>query len=123
LAELRVWLIPSMPADQGTTRFVLQDPMGDQALFDKSITNNQISTEDWYSLHFDPDWRSAGNHYLLEVTGTDTSPEQGLKLLYTPQSEFNLGDLHENGQLMQEDIVLQYGCVTGLQKIWLAGRP
>ena len=26
-------------------------------------------------------------------------------------------------QPLQEDIVLQYGCATGLRKIWLTGKP
>jgi hypothetical protein len=122
-SELQVLLTPSQPPDQGVTRFILQNQVSDQTLFDTSTMNNQISAETWVPLRFDPDWHSAGKTYLLKISSTNTAAGQGLKLLYTPQSEFNLGDLHENGQLLRDDLVLQYGCATGLQKIWLTGKP
>jgi hypothetical protein len=56
LAELRILIFPSVPADQGSTRFVLQDPTAGQTLLDTSIANSQISREDWYPLTFEPDW-------------------------------------------------------------------
>jgi len=122
-SELRVLLTPSIAGNQGTTRFILQKAPGNQTLLDTSVTNDLIRGETWYSLRFDPDWQSAGKEYILKILGTTTSAGHGLKLLYTPQSEFNLGDLRENGQLLDEDVVLQYGCVTGLRKVWLTGKP
>lgn len=123
LAELRILIIPSIAGDQGLTHFVLQDSTGGQTLLDTSITNDQITTEDWYPLRFDPDWHSAGQQYVLEISSTSATPEAGLRFLYSPQSDFDLGDFYENGQPVEEDIVLQYGCVTGLRKIWLTGSP
>ena len=121
--EVRLLLNPSTSGDQGKTRFILQDASSDQNLFDTAIVNSQVSADDWVPLRFKPDWQSAGKKYLLKILGTNASSGQGLKLLYTPQSEFNLGELYENGQLQKEDLVLQYGCVTGLRKIWLTGKP
>lgn len=123
LAEVRLLMLPSVPEDRGATRFTLQDPTSGQILLDTSIANDQISAEDWYLLRFDPDWLSTGKQYILTVSSANPSPGQGLKFLYTPQSEFDLGHLYESGLAIQEDIVLQYGCVTGLQKIWLTGKP
>jgi uncharacterized membrane protein len=122
-SELRVLLTPSITGDQGTTRFILQNAPSKKTLLDTSVTNDQILEETWYSLRFDPDWQSAGKEYILRILSANTSAGHGLKLLYTPQSEFNLGDLRENGQLLDEDVVLQYGCATGLRKIWLTGKP
>jgi len=122
-SEVRVLLTPSNPNDPGSTRFVLQSQRSNQTLLDASVQNRQVSADDWYPLKFDPDWQSAGNEYILKILGTDATAEQGVKLLYTPQSEFNLGDLHENGQPLKDDLVLQYGCATGLRKIWLTGKP
>ncbi len=122
-SELRVLLTPSIPGDQGTTRFILQDQASNQTLLDTSVTNSLVSEETWYPLRFDPDWQSTEKNYVLKITGTNVSAGQGLKLFYTPQSEFNLGDFRENGQLLDEDVVVQYGCVTGLRKIWLTGKP
>ena len=122
-SELRLLVTPSQPNDPGRTRFILQNQVSDQTIFDTSIRNNQVSTETWVPLRFDPDWHSQGKTYILKVSSTNTKAGQGLKLFYTPQSEFDLGNLYENGQLQEEDIVLQYGCVTGLRKIGLTGQP
>jgi uncharacterized membrane protein len=123
LTELRVLLTPSLKENNGRTRFILQDPLTDQTVFDVSVPNDQIITEDWYPLRFNPVWDSAGKQYHLKILSINTPSGEGLRLLYSPQPEFDLGTLHENGQLLEENIALQYGCVTGLQKIWLTGKP
>jgi hypothetical protein len=120
LAEVRLFITPPRPGSQGTTRFLLKDSSSRQTLLDTSIANGQVETEDWYPLRFEPDWDSAGKQYTLMVLG---AANQGLHLLYTPQPEFNLGNSHENGKLLEEDLVLQHGCVTGLRKLWLTGKP
>jgi uncharacterized membrane protein len=123
LTELRVLLTPSITQDKGITRFILQDPLGNHTFMDISLTNEEISAETWYPLTFTPDWHSEGKQYVLKVLSTNTPAGQGLKLLYSSQPESNLGNLYENRQPRQEDIVLQYGCLTGLQKIWQTGKP
>jgi uncharacterized membrane protein len=121
LSEIRVLVAPSTNG-QGKTRFLLEDSSNTQISLDISIANNQIHTEDWHSLRFEPDWSSAGKQYTLKISGSNLSPDQGLRFLYTPQPEFNLGNFYENGRLLGEDLVLQYGCETGLQKLWLKGN-
>jgi hypothetical protein len=123
LAELRVLLAPSIAEDNTTTRFVLEDTLTNQNLLDISVTNDLIRPETWHPLHFDPDWRSAGKKYILKIFSTNTPAGQGLRLLYSPQPQSDLGSLYENGQLVKDHIVLQYGCITGLRKLWLTGRP
>jgi hypothetical protein len=123
LTELRVLVIPSAPGDKGHTRFMLQDAGTEQTLVDTSVANNQVTAEDWYPLRFDPAWQSTGKQYTLKILGENSTPGQGLRFMYTTQSEFDLGNLHENEQLLEEDIVLQYGCATGLRKLWLTGTP
>jgi uncharacterized membrane protein len=123
LTELRVLVIPSLPENKGVTRFLLQDAANDQILVNRSVPNEDILEETWYLLSFDPDWGSNGKRYILEILSTNTPSGQGLKLLYTLQPEINLGNLYENEKLTQGNIVLQYGCVTGLRKIWMTGKP
>jgi uncharacterized membrane protein len=123
LAEVRVLVIPSTADDRGTTRFLLEDASDARTLLDSSIANDQIRGEAWQSLRFAPDWNSAGNRYILEISGNNSAVNQGLRFLFTPQPEFNLGNTYESEQLNEQDIVLQYGCVAGLKKIWLTGKP
>jgi uncharacterized membrane protein len=120
LAEVRMLVAPPATSNQGTTGFMLEDVSGKQMLLDTSVSHDQIRDEDWLALRFAPDWSSAGKQYALKISG---ATDQGLRFLYTPQSEFDLGDSYEGGQLLEEDIVLQYGCVTGWRKIWITGKP
>jgi len=120
---VRVLLRPSGTDDLGITRFILEEALNERLLLDKSIANGPIEAETWYSLPFEPDWHSAGKQYTLEILGTSPVPDHGLQFFYTPQPEFNLGNAYENGKLLKEDIILQYGCITGLRKFWLIGRP
>lgn len=123
LSEVRVLLRPSRTDDLGITRFILGEASSERPLLDKSIANGPIRVETWYPLRFEPDWHSAGKQYTLEILGTSPVPDHGLQFFLTPQPEFNLGNSYENGELLGEDLVLQYGCTTGLRKIWLIGRP
>lgn len=123
LTEIRLLIIPSAAGEEGSTRFTLQDPASGQTLLDTSVANKQVTAEDFRPLPFEPDWDSAGKQYVLTISSTNTPGGQGLKFLYTPQSDFDLGDFYENGVPLQEDLVLQYGCTTGLRKIWLTGTP
>jgi uncharacterized membrane protein len=121
-AGLQFWALPSAPGDTGTTRFTLQDTLSQRTLLDTFITNEHIDTEDWYPLYIQPDWHSAGKEYILTISGTNSPGEQGLKFPYT-SSKFDLGNLYENGTPLQEKLILQYGCATGLQKMWLTIKP
>jgi hypothetical protein len=123
LAEIRVLVTPSSAGEQATTRFLVEDASGTRTLLDTSLANDQIRGETWHPLRFEPDWSSAGKKYILEISGRSVSQDQGLRFLFTPQPEFNLGNSYESGQVLEQDIVLQYGCITGLQKLWLTGKP
>lgn len=122
LAGLRLWTLPSTPGDEGSTHFTLQASLDSQTLVDTSITNEAIPSEDWYSLYFEPDWHSAGKQYILTIAGTNAPGTWGLKFPYT-LSDLDLGIFYENGTSMQENLILQYGCATGLRKLWLTGSP
>lgn len=123
LKEVRVWIIPLIAEGTGTTHFILQDQSSGQTLMDSAISTDHMKEETWYRLSLDPDWGSASKQYILTIMGPNTPADQGPKLLYLLQPEINLGNLYENDELTQGNLVLQYGCITGLRKIWLTGQP
>ena len=123
LAEVRLLVTPSKPGDSGTTRLLLEDTSKAIPILDTSLSRDEIRAETWHSMRFPPIWDSTGKQYLLTVLSLNASSNQGLQFLYTPQPEFNLGNLYENDQLLEEDLVMQYGCVTGLRKLWMTGKP
>lgn len=121
LGGIRIFM--SSPGDRGTTRFIVQDASSGETLLDTSVVNSKFPTEDWYRLSFEPDWGSAGKEYTLQIIGAESPASHGPQVLFTTELESGLGNLSENGQELQEDILLQYGCTTGLRKIWRTGRP
>jgi hypothetical protein len=123
LSEVRVLVTPSRSGAPGMTRFLLEDSSKARLLLDTSISNTQIRGENWLPLRFEPDWNSAGRQYTLRISGVNVPSNKGLQFLFTPQSEFDLGQTYENGQMIEQDLVLQYGCVTGLRKLWLTFKP
>jgi hypothetical protein len=123
MTEVRVLLHSSTASNGGSTRFVLEEAESKKLLLDQAIADDRIRREDWYSLRFEPDWNSEGKQYRLRILGMEAPAEQGPQAFYTTQPEFDLGNLYENGQPLPEDLVLQYGCVAGLRKIWLTGKP
>jgi hypothetical protein len=121
-SEVRILLHPPSPGDEGMTRLILRE-RGGSILVERSALNNTVAPEEWYRLRFDSEWASAGNVYELIILGSNPSTGQGLQAFYTVQPEFDSGTLTENGQPVQEDLILQYGCATGLRKLWLTGKP
>lgn len=121
--EVRVWLLPPASGGEGTTRFILRDVTADEVVREASLTNSTIATENWYPLHFEPIGESAGKQFRLDIQGTAASDNQSPRILFTTQPEFDAGNLSENGQARQEDVVLQHGCETGLRKLGLSGKP
>jgi len=56
------------------------------------------------------------------MLGVYPAGTNGLRLGYTwMPGEYDLGSLYQDGRREQDDLLFQYGCITGLRKIWLTG--
>jgi len=123
MTELRVWVNPSAQQDVGTTEFIFQDSADRRNLASASVLNSRMPAESWYTLSFKPDWVSAGKLYSLKILGLGAPPGQGLTVAYSLKPEYSPGNLYVNGEPLQDDIIFQYGCIAGLQKIWESRGP
>jgi uncharacterized membrane protein len=121
-AKLKIWT-DSSDADQSqTTRFTLKDQLSDQVIFDDEIANSQIPQDHWLEIDFDTQWDSLEKTYHLEIHGTQTS-DQGIVVSYTPPDQYKRGLFLENGTARANDLFFQYGCITGLEKLFSADLP
>lgn len=110
--------INSVGADAGgKTQFVIRDEMQNRSIIDETLQNDTLSADSWHVINFQPDWNSAGKLYTLTIRGVGGSLKSGLLLAYSLRPEYPAGVLYENGSAMQDDIIFQYGCITGLGKI------
>jgi hypothetical protein len=117
MTELRIWVDSSSADSSSVTRFILRDPGTDSILADISARPTQLPTRDWYTLRFSPDWNSLGRLYVLEIRNETSGEIPGARISYSLEPEYLNGKLYENKKPVSQDIIFQYGCLAGLQKL------
>jgi len=75
--------------------------------------NSAIVERGWLTVTFPPEWDSAGELYLLTLSG---SRADGIRVGYSEKPEYLSGRLWENAIPLGQDVLFQYGCVAGLQR-------
>ncbi|HEY6073019.1 MAG TPA: DUF2142 domain-containing protein, partial [Anaerolineales bacterium] len=96
----------------------LHDEQQNSDLFEKTVKVNELLEDAWYAVSFDPIWDSAGKAYNLSITGMNAPAGEGPRLAYSIRPEYPAGVLYENGKALEDDVLFQYGCLTGLDQ-WL----
>ncbi len=115
MSQLRVWVNANQATPQGKTEFVLKDVALNKEIASASVLNSDLPIGDWYTLNFEPDWESDGRFYLLTIRSDRQS--DGPQIAYTLKSEYMSGKLYENDRPIPNDMVFQWGCVAGLEKM------
>jgi hypothetical protein len=115
MSQLRVWVNADEAISQGKTEFILKDVGLNKDIANASVLNSELPNGDWYTLHFPPDWESNGRVYLLTVRSDGQG--KGPQIAYTLKSEYMSGKLYENEQAIPNDMIFQWGCVAGLEKM------
>jgi uncharacterized membrane protein len=121
LTALRLWVSTAQLDRSGTTQFTLRDQNRSLDVVRSAIPNADFPAAGWYTLTFDPDWDSAGKLYTLTIGGP--GDPGGLRVSYSLRPEYLDGKLYENGQNVSEDVIFQYGCIAGLNKLTERGQP
>jgi hypothetical protein len=117
----RVWVDASAADREGSTGFILQELERALVVLDRSVPNGQMPGGAWFALRFEPDWESTGKLFTLTIRGGGSPAGQGIRVAYTLRPEYTVGQLYESGQPVEQDLVFQYGCIAGLQRIRLTG--
>jgi len=114
MTELRVWVNSPGSNTMGTTSLTLRAPTEEKNLLHTTYRNLEIPDRGWLTARFPPDWSSNGRLYLLILRG---SGSDGIRVGYSEKPEYLAGRLTENDAALGRDILFQYGCLAGLQKI------
>ena len=114
MTEVRVW-ISAAEGSSGWTKLALSDPARSTELAVKSIDNADLVSSGWQSLVFEPNWDSAGHRYLLSIQGEQEGqgPQAGLTI--RPENPAVI--LRINGEESDLDLLYQYGCIAGLERV------
>ena len=119
MTEMRVWVNSTGTDPSGTTTLILRAPTEQKDVVDTTFTNSDMTKDGWLTANFNPEWQSANQLYILSLQGSSTN---GIQVAYSLKSEYHTGKLFENAVSMGQDMIFQYGCLTGLQKLWQNGK-
>ena len=114
MTEFSVWINSNGADSAGTTTLTLRAPSEQTDLAQLTLPNAQIPNDGWLTVHFAPEWGSNGQLYLLKLAGTSTG---GIQVGYGGKSEYQAGKLLENSTPSTQDVLFQYGCLAGLQRL------
>ena len=123
MTQLRVWINASGADPSTSVRFTLHDPHLDRTLVDDSVLASHLPVGGWYAWNFHPESASLGRLYILTIQSENPDAERGVNISYSLRPEYPAGKLFENQESVSHDIIFQYGCLAGLQKIVQGSGP
>jgi len=115
MSEFRVWLNAedSLPGQQIYFSLLSQN----QIIFEEEVLAQNLPTAGWYSFSFDPIWDSSEHLYTFKIQSNEPESSARMRVAYSLRPEYPLGKLFENGEASQQDMIFQYGCVAGWEKL------
>ncbi|MBI5962436.1 MAG: DUF2142 domain-containing protein [Chloroflexi bacterium] len=113
MAEFRVWMDVSASDLKGITNFSLVDAKTNREVASSSVSNADLPEKSWYTLTFPPNWDSSGRLYVFNI---NTANGQGPRIAYSLQQEYIEGDLYENSDTINRDMIFQMGCASDRMK-------
>lgn len=116
MQEVQLWIDQSSPMGRSLTEVTIQDAGDDRVLASRRLTEAELPAGDWLTIRFAPEVSSAGRTYLLAVFGKEAMPGSGARLALTLKPEYAQGQLRQDGQPLDVDLVFKYSCLVGGQR-------
>ena len=116
MQDVQLWIDQSSPKGQSLTEVAIQDARDDRVLVSKRLAESELPPGDWLSICFTPEMSSAGRTYLVAVSGLEAMPGSGARLALTLQPEYAAGQMRQDGQPLDVDLVFKYSCLVGGQR-------
>jgi uncharacterized membrane protein len=116
MTQLQFWVNSTGTVPSGTTEVTLRDTLLNSNLAQQSFSNTQIPRDGMLTINFSPDWHSINKLFLLQIVGISAD---GIQLGYSQKPDYPKGRLYENNVPVEHDILFEYGCIAGLQKLSL----
>jgi uncharacterized membrane protein len=115
MTQFSVWLDPSGSSPQGHTQFSLVDATTGREVSSTSVSNVDLPKKTWYTLTFPPVKDSLGKLYLFTIRA-GAGEGAGPRIAYSLQQEYIEGNLYENSDDINRDLIFQMACVAGWDK-------
>lgn len=123
ITQIRVWVDAQGASSNATTDFTLRDPTRALTLVKASVSNQEQPQGGWVSLNFSPLWNSKGVTYDLMIQSGGPQGNPGPRIATSSATVNTVGSLSISGKVEAQNLVYQYGCLTGLEKVWGSIHP
>jgi hypothetical protein len=123
ITQIRVWVDAQEAWGNATTDFILWDPQRAFTLAKASISDGAQPSGGWVSLNFSPLWNSKGTTYDLLIQSGDPQGGPGPSIATSDANLNTVGSLSIGGNVVAQNLVYQYGCLAGLEKVWWSIHP
>ena len=115
MTQFRVWLDASAADPQGATEFSLVEAATGREVASSTVSNADLPTKTWFTLTFRPQAGSLAKMYLFSIR-TGRGDGRGPRIAYSLQQEYIEGNLYENSDDINRDVIFQTACVAGWAK-------
>ena len=117
LTQMRLWVNNSSEHRDEKTTFTLRNTVDNNELVSQEIPNYQIPTGGWLAINFMPERDSFNKLHVLTIQNDFSTADPGISLAYSQPNDYQKGKLRENNRAVSSDLVFQYGCIVGLEKL------
>jgi uncharacterized membrane protein len=117
MRTLRIWIDATGTDPNEKTEFILNDEENDVIVVDEEIPNADLPNKDWFNLNFPINWQSSGNWYTLTIQNPPGDLNDGIRVASSIRPEYIDAPLFQNGSEIENDMIFQYGCISGWEKL------
>ena len=118
MSSVRVWIDSAGSDPNGNTQFIINDEEKDIVQVDLVKSNSDLPSNDWLTLTFPEDWKSGGKWYTLSIQNPQPEPGQGIRVASSIRAEYIDAPLFENELKVENDMIFQYGCISGWKALF-----
>lgn len=118
MSSVRIWIDSSGSDPNDKTEFILIDEENDVVQMEAVKSDIDLPNQGWLTLTFPEDRESGGKWFTLTIQNDPPSPAQGVRVASSIQPEYIDAPLIQNGTEIENDMIFQYGCIAGWQKLF-----
>jgi hypothetical protein len=119
LSSIRMWVDSTGSDPKAKTEFILSDEQNDTIVVEDTRLNGDLPKKGWFTLTFARDETSGGKWFTLTIQPTQDTDTQGVRVASSIKAEYIDAPLLENGSELENDLIFQYGCIAGWDKLFL----
>ncbi|MBM3122496.1 MAG: DUF2142 domain-containing protein [Chloroflexi bacterium] len=123
LEVVRVWSRTPASATSAQVGFTLLDAETEERLAQTGFSLSLAPANGWLEFTFPSIAASKKHHYLLMIEPSGATDEGSLAVVYYETDEYFEGHAWLNGDDLDGDLVFQYGCRVGLERVIQPAGP